>query len=203
MTDPEDEVEADPHLDEPTESVAAAEGESEGDAGAESDETGTAEVVGGAPDPADHETGIYARESPYLERYVQIGLAGEKLINVSFPGTPNEGAEDDHPLLDRLFAYLEGTTDEFQDVDIALTVPTEQRTVLEALRNVPHGEDVSVERLTRMAGLDGDDEANLATVREALSVNPVPVVVPDHRVPDGPSSAPPRVEQRLRSLEGL
>jgi methylated-DNA-[protein]-cysteine S-methyltransferase len=200
MTDPEDEVEADPHLDEPTESVVAAEGETERDAG---DDDGTAEGVAGAPAPSDYETGIYARESPYLERYVQIGLAGEQLINVSFPETPNEGAEDDHPLLDRLFAYLEGETDEFQDVEIALTVPTEQRTVLEALRNVPQGEDVSVERLARMAGLDGADEDAQATVREALSVNPVPVVVPDHRIPDGPSSAPPRVEQRLRSLEGL
>ncbi|PSP51631.1 cysteine methyltransferase, partial [Halobacteriales archaeon QH_3_68_24] len=27
--------------------------------------------------------------------------------------------------------------------------------------------------------------------------------IPDHRVRDAPSSAPPAVEQRLRSLEGL
>jgi methylated-DNA-[protein]-cysteine S-methyltransferase len=192
MTDPEDEVAADPHLDEPDESVAAAEGPT--------DEVAADE---GPPDPADYETGIYARESPYLNRHVQLGVASEKLINVSFPEDPNEGAEDDYPLLDRVFAYLEGKKDQFEEVDIALTVPTEQRTVLEALRNVPYGEDVSVERLARMAGLDDDDQDDLQTVRMALDTNPVPVVVPDHRVRDGPSSAPPKVEQKLRSLEGL
>ncbi|PSP97170.1 cysteine methyltransferase [Halobacteriales archaeon QS_4_70_19] len=163
---------------------------------------------GGEPTPdvavtPDHDTGIYARESPYLERCVQLGVASERLINVSFPGSPGDDAEPDHPLLDRLFAYLEGERDEFTDVDIALTVPTEQRTVLEAVRNVPYGEDVSVERLARMAGLDDENEADVTTVRTALGANPVPVVVPDHRIRDGPSSAPPRVEQRLRSLEGL
>jgi methylated-DNA-[protein]-cysteine S-methyltransferase len=179
MTDPEDD---------PADSNAAADGD-------------TPDV--GAPDPEDYETGIYARESPYLERYVQLGVASEKLINVSFPEEPNKSAEGEYPLLDRIFAYLEGKSDEFTDVDIALTVPTEQRTVLEALRNVPHGEDVSVERLARMAGLDDADQEDLGTVRTALSTNPVPIVVPDHRIRDGPSSAPPRVEQRLRSLEGL
>jgi methylated-DNA-[protein]-cysteine S-methyltransferase len=54
-----------------------------------------------------------------------------------------------------------------------------------------------------MAGLDDENEADVTTVRTALDANPVPVVVPDHRIRDGPSSAPPRVEQRLRSLEGL
>jgi methylated-DNA-[protein]-cysteine S-methyltransferase len=149
------------------------------------------------------ETGIYARESPYLERYVQFGLASEQLINVSFPENPDEGHEADHPLLDRVFAYLEGKQDDFADVDVALTVPTDQRTVLEALRGVPYGEDLSVERLARIAGLDDDDEDDLQTVRVALDQNPVPLIIGDHRVRDGPSSAPPRVEQRLRSLEGL
>lgn len=162
-----------------------------------------ADTAASVPDPADYETGIYARESPYLERYVQLGVAGEKLINISFPESPNEGVEDEYPLLDRVFAYLEGKKDQFQDVDIALTVPTAQRAVLEALRNVPYGEDVSVERLARMAGLDDADQEDLQTVRVALDTNPVPIVVPDHRVRDGPSSAPPKVEQRLRSLEGL
>jgi methylated-DNA-[protein]-cysteine S-methyltransferase len=168
---------------------------------ADEDEAPGGEDAAGAD--IDFETGIYARESPYLERYVQLGVASEQLISVSFPETPGEGAEADHPLLDRVFAYLEGTADDFDDVAVALTVPTDQRTVLEALRNVPYGEDVSVERLARMAGLDDDDDEALQTVRVALDGNPIPLVIPDHRVRDGPSAAPPRVEQRLRSLEGL
>jgi methylated-DNA-[protein]-cysteine S-methyltransferase len=40
-------------------------------------------------------------------------------------------------------------------------------------------------------------------VREALAANPVPLLIPDHRVRDGPSGAPPPVEQKLRAVEGL
>jgi methylated-DNA-[protein]-cysteine S-methyltransferase len=145
--------------------------------------------------------GIYARESDYLERYVQVGVAGDRLISVSFPTTP-ESERADHDLLDRIFAYLEGVEDDFADADVALTVPTDQRAVLEAVRGIGYGEQVDVEALAHAsAGVDPDED--LATVREALAGNPAPLVIPDHRVRDGPSAAPPEVEQRLRSLEGL
>ncbi|MFC7166738.1 MGMT family protein [Halospeciosus flavus] len=148
--------------------------------------------------------GIYAAESSYLGRYVQIGVAGEKLISVSFPSTPDEDAEEEHELLDRLLAYLEGVEDDFDDVDVGLTLSGEKRDVLEAARDIPYGEQVTVEQLARMTpGLDPEDEEDDMTVREALAENPVPIVVPDHRVRDGPSAAPPEVEQKLRNVEGL
>jgi methylated-DNA-[protein]-cysteine S-methyltransferase len=148
--------------------------------------------------------GIYAHESPYLERFVELGYASGKVISVSFPETAPDGAEDDHALLDRVFAYLEGSREEFDDVEVALTLPTDQRAVLEAARNVPYGEDVGTAQLARMTpGLDGDDEADQRTVREALAANPAPLLVPDHRVRDAPSGAPPAVEQKLRRLEEL
>lgn len=148
--------------------------------------------------------GIVAMESPFLGRYVQLGVAGGKVISVSFPRTPDEEARSEHPLLDRIDRYLDGTREDFADVEIGLTVPTEQRRVLEALRGVGYGEQVSVERLTGMtAGLDASDEAQQERVRTALADNPIPLVIPDHRVRDGPSGAPPDVEQKLRSIEGL
>lgn len=148
--------------------------------------------------------GIFALESAYLDRFVQVGAAGGKLISVSFPATPDEDAGSDHPLLDRIERYLEGASDDFDDVDVGLTVPTDHRRVLEALRAVGYGDQVSVERLTAMtADLDPDEEADRELVRTALAENPVPLVVPDHRVRDGPSAAPPAVEQKLRALEGL
>lgn len=145
-------------------------------------------------------SGIYARYVDALDRYVQVGQAGEKLVSVSFPRESDEAA--DHPLLDRIAAYLDGAEDDFADVDIGLTVPTRQRAVLEALRNVPYGEEVSVDLLARMSpGVD--HEADLDVVREALRSNPMPLVVPDHRVLDGPSAAPDDVRDALRRLEGL
>lgn len=148
--------------------------------------------------------GIYVRESTYLGRYVQVGVAGEKVISVSFPSEPDETAESEHPVLDRLFAYLEGVEDEFRDVDVGLTVPTDHRVVLDATREIPYGEQVTVAQLLRtIPTLDADDDAALDVARAALADNPVPILVPDHRVRDGASACPPEVEQRLRALEGL
>lgn len=148
--------------------------------------------------------GIYAREAASLDRYVQLGHASGKLLSVSFPEKPDEGADTDHPLLDRIAGYLEGEADDFADVPVALTLPTDQRAVLETLREIPYGESATVAQLTRMtSGLDDDEDDDVQLVREALAANPTPLVIGDHRVRDGPSAAPPKVEQRLRSLEGL
>jgi len=149
-------------------------------------------------------TGIYARESGYLNRFVQLGVAGDRVVSVSFPTVADETARDDHPLLDRIDRYLEGGADDFADVGVGLTVPTDQRAVLEALRRVPYGEQLSVAKLAgTVPDLDPADDADQELVRTALAANPVPLVIPDHRVRDGPSGAPPEVEQLLRALEGL
>ena len=148
--------------------------------------------------------GIYARESAYLDRYVQVGIAQERVISVSFPRAPDEEATSDHDLLDRIEAYLEGETDDFADVTVALTVPTDQREVLEVVREIPYGEEMTVEQVTRATpGLDPDEDADRTLVREALAENPAPLLIPDHRVRDGPSAAPAAIEQKLRAVEGL
>jgi methylated-DNA-[protein]-cysteine S-methyltransferase len=156
-------------------------------------------------DEMDDIAGIYARESSYLGRYVQLGIASGRVLSVSFPDTPDEEAQEDHDLLDRIFDYLDGVDeDEFEDVEVALTVPTDQRAVLEGVRGIPYGEQINVETLARMtSGIDHTEEEDLNTVRTALDQNPAPLLIPDHRVRDGPSAAPPAIEQKLRSLEGL
>lgn len=150
------------------------------------------------------DAGIYAMESSYLSRYVQLGAASGRLLSVSFPEAPPDEAADHHPILDHIQAYLEGKEIEFGDTDVAMTMPTDHRNVLESLRGVPYGENVTVDTLARMTGgLDHESDDDHRLVRTALSENPAPLVIPDHRVSDGPSAAPPTVEQRLRSLEGL
>lgn len=147
------------------------------------------------------DAGIYARESSRLDRTVQLGAASGRVISVSFPETPPADASDDHPLLDRAFDYLDGAEDHFDDVTVALTVPTDRRRVLEAVRNVPYGETVTVDRIARLAGLDPEDESDLGTVREALASNPVPLFIPDHRVEGAAGATPREVAERLRSIE--
>ena len=147
------------------------------------------------------EAGIYARESDLLDRAVQIGVASGRVINVSFPDSVPADASPEHPLLDRVFAYLGGAEERFTDVEVALTVPTAQRTVLEAARNVPYGETITVKRLTKIAGMDGDDEEDRLTVRTALQENPVPIFVPDPRIRDADGATPTQVAATLRDLE--
>ncbi len=151
------------------------------------------------------DAGIYARESSYLDRYVQLGAASGRVLSVSFPDLPDEEAQEDHPVLEQIFDYLEGLEEvHFDELQVALTVPTDQRAVLEQVRGLPYGEQVRVEALARMTPeLDPEDEDDLILVRTALDQNPTPLLIPDHRVRDGPSAAPPAVEQKLRSLEGL
>ncbi|MFB6224487.1 MAG: MGMT family protein [Haloarcula sp.] len=150
------------------------------------------------------DAGIYACESSYLDRYVQFGEAGDRIISLSFPPQPEDDAGEDHALLDRIDEYLRGAEDDFGDVTVGLTVPTDQRTVLEIVQQIPYGEDASVAQIARMTpDLADDDEEDLTQIREALAANPVPLLIPDHRVRDGPSAAPPPVEQKLRAVEGL
>ena len=149
------------------------------------------------------EAGIYARESAYLDRYVQVGVAGGRVLSVEFPTTPEADAAPDLPLLDRIEAYLEGASADLSDVDVAMTMPTDRRRVLEAVRDVPYGDQRSVSELATVTPGVDDDEEGHQLVRTALAENPAPLLIPDHRVRDGPSAAPPAVEQRLRSVEGL
>jgi len=152
----------------------------------------------------DDPSGIYARESSYLDRYVQLGIAGDRVVSVSFPPSPEDDAGAEHPVLDRIQAYLRSEEEDFADVTIGLTVPTDRRAVLETVREIPYGEQLSVERVTgTVADLDPENGEDTDLVRTALDENPVPLLIPDHRVRDGPSGAPPPVEQRLRSVEGL
>lgn len=148
-------------------------------------------------------SGVFAREFAELDRAVQIGVAGGRIISVSFPATVPDDATEDHELLDRIGEYLRGEPDAFDDVDVGLTVPTDRRGVLESLRSVPYGEEVSVSRLTRVAGLDADDPDDLELVTTALDENPIPLLFPDHRVQGGPYATPADVREELRRIEGL
>lgn len=146
------------------------------------------------------ETGIYAQEMPGIERVVRIGLASGNVISLSIPDEPDEEAIADHALLDRLEAYFSGEPDDFSDVSVALTVPTEHRAVLDRVRELPYGETTDMETLAGMVPeIDADEDLDI--VRAALAENPVPVFVPGHRVSDGPSAIPDRVARALRSLE--
>ncbi|OTE99333.1 MULTISPECIES: MGMT family protein [unclassified Halorubrum] len=148
-------------------------------------------------------SGVFARQFDEIGRTVQIGFAGGRVISVSFPAEHPGDADGDHDLLDRIDAYLGGERDEFAEVALGLTVPTDRREALEALRSVPYGEEVSVSRLARLGGFDPDDPDDLKVVTGALADNPIPVLLPDHRVSGGPYATPSDVRSELRRVEGI
>ena len=149
--------------------------------------------------------GIYAREYESIDTVVELGVAGDRVIAVRFPADSPSDAGRDHPLLDHIGAAIEGSMDALETLttaDVGLTLATDRRRVLEALRSVPVGQSVSVSRLTRLAGSDPNDADDLETVAAALRTNPVPILVPDHRVDGGPYATPGPVREALRRAEG-
>ena len=145
--------------------------------------------------------GIYAQRFDDLDTVVQLGVASGQVIDVSFPETVPDDAATDHEVFTLIGDYLDGDRLALTDVEIALTVPTDHRQVLEALQNVSAGNTVTVSRLARLAGMDEDSEEDAATVRDALQANPVPLLIPDHRVHDAQGATPSDVAATLRDLE--
>ena len=145
--------------------------------------------------------GIYAQRFDELDTIIQLGVASGQVIDVSFPDTAPDDATTDHEVFTLINDYLDGDRLALTDVEIALTVPTDHRQVLDALQNVSAGNTVTVSRLARLAGIDEDSEEDQAAIRDALQANPVPLLIPDHRVHDAQGATPPDVATTLRDLE--
>ncbi|MFC7098203.1 MGMT family protein [Halobaculum marinum] len=150
------------------------------------------------------ETGVFGRDYAAIDSPVELGTASGRLLSVSFPETLSDDADGVHALLDRLHDYFDGAEDDFADVAVAITVPTVQREVLESVRTLPYGDEADLELIVRMtSGLDHEDESDLQTARQALRANPIPIVVPDHRVRGVDGATPAAVAKRLREIEGI
>ena len=145
--------------------------------------------------------GIYAQRFDELDTVIQLGVASGQVIDLSFPDVVPDDAAADHEVFTLIENYLDGDRLALTDVEIALTVPTDHRQVLSALQNVSAGNTVTVSRLARLAGMDEDSEADQTTVRDALRDNPMPLLIPDHRVRDTQGATPPDVAATLRELE--
>lgn len=158
------------------------------------------EIEGIAVNDGERRSGVSTNGASGGDGIVQVGVASGRVISLSFPGSLPEEATRGHDLLDRIERYVGGKPEGFEDVPIALTVPTDHRAVLERVREVPYGETSDVATLARTApGLDPDEDEGV--VRAALEANPVPILIPDHRVLDGPSALPTGLDRRLRSVE--
>lgn len=150
------------------------------------------------------DSGIEHRFSEYLDTCVQVGLAGGRVVGVEFTDEP-QGKESDEgggsDALEAIFEYLRGNVETSLDVPYVLTVTGVERRALERTRDVPYGTTVTYEEFASSIGED-----DVAEVREALESNPVPIVLPSHRVVEseervGGFAGPKRIKELLLDLE--
>ena len=82
------------------------------------------------------------------------------------------------PLQKQIIAYFEGKPAKFDTPLVLDSLPTFTRKVLAACRKIPSGKTVSYSQL---AGMIGKPRASRA-VGSALARNPIPLIIPCHRV---------------------
>lgn len=149
-------------------------------------------------------TGVFAGHSTNLGRWVQLGIASGNVINVAFSAERPEGVAGDHPLLEQILAYLDdGQQADLSTVAIALTVPTEHRHVYETVRAIPFGTERTVADVVARTATLASGEEGAGIVRTALAANPIPLLIPEHRVAEIDGSTDAEIRRRLRDLEGF
>jgi methylated-DNA-[protein]-cysteine S-methyltransferase len=108
------------------------------------------------------------------------------IVNIRFPGQSNEADGErvlrgDHPVLDRaveqLDEYFAGARTDF-DLPLEPTGTPFQRTAWTALETIPYGDTISYGEQARRLG----DKNKSRAVGAANGQNPIPIVVPCHRV---------------------
>lgn len=121
--------------------------------------------------------------APALGLHLHVGLREGKLARVGISHDPHEGpnAPEADPILARLARHCAGQLDDFRDVPLWLDeVPAFEREVLTTLvREVGPGQVCTYGDLARMVGR-GPESAR--AVGGAMARNPIPIVVPCHRV---------------------
>lgn len=148
---------------------------------------------------------VLVRSAAGLARVTIVPSMKEALgsLHVGYPGSM-ESAEAFGDLPQRLLRYLGGERVTFDD-NIDLSALTDfQRAVLEAARWIPYGE---VRSYGWLACRVGNPQAARA-VGQALARNPVPIVVPCHRVIGGDGgltgfSGGLELKRRLLEIEGF
>ncbi len=161
------------------------------------------------PSPLGHiliarsELGVAAVE--YLDRRTTVRAS--RLIHPHGPGVElAQGGEDLEPVYEDLLKYLEGRSRRIEwPLDLRLVRSDFHRSVLEATRAIPYGAVASYAGLAREVGKASAARA----VGQALRSNPLPIVIPCHRIVGtsgaltGYAGNKVGLKEKLLALEGV
>jgi methylated-DNA-[protein]-cysteine S-methyltransferase len=144
-----------------------------------------------------------------------VGWTADGVNRFRLPGTPPaamaaaferagyaKAASGQGDLAARIVAYAEGAPDAFQDIAVDLSgVPEQARRIYEHIRGLGWGTTTSYGAIARWLG----DVALSRAVGAAMGANPIPLIIPCHRVmaADGRTggfSAPGGVDSKLKLL---
>ena len=112
---------------------------------------------------------------------VDFGIRDDEFvahIEKQFDSAPYYAPEDIAPILDQVISYLNGDRTDF-DIPFDLSALTHfQRQVLMATLQIPRGQIVTYGEIARRIG----NPKSVRAVGQALGRNPIPIVIPCHRV---------------------
>lgn len=136
---------------------------------------------------------------------ILVTLANDRLTSIQFCGDQRPLAElMTGEVADQLAAYFAGERHQFA-IPVDLSSASEfTRRVLDATARIPYGETRTYGEIAAEIGMPGATQA----VGNALGANPVPIVVPCHRVVRANGSmgwftGGPHIKRALLAIEGV
>ena len=130
-------------------------------------------------------TRTWVQESPLGPLTITVGAAGLRSLRYGSTPETKAASEPEPTVADALDAYFAGDLGAPSALRVDLTgLTTFTRAVLSTLAAVPPSELVGYGQLAAMAGYPGRARA----VGRAMASNPVPIVIPCHRVVAGDGS---------------
>ncbi|MFQ5986478.1 MAG: methylated-DNA--[protein]-cysteine S-methyltransferase [Thermoplasmata archaeon] len=131
-----------------------------------------------SPGPAGEALALYSRFSQELGLYVQLELFGGRVRRVRLASERGEEGEDSHPYLTRILEHIRTGEGDLNDIPVDLQVGPFDREVLAFLRTLRPGVTMTYSEIARRLGHPKAARA----VGNACRRNPVPVIIPCHRV---------------------
>ncbi len=138
------------------------------------------------------------------DSFVNVFIENGEVIVVSFDGRPyriNIKSKTAEMLKKDLEAYFNGETIDFSVYPVRIDASEFVTKVLKEVRKIPYGETITYKELAERVG------SSPRAVGQALKKNPVPIIVPCHRVVAknglGGFSSGVEVKRKLLKLEGV